>query len=203
MDISAEFISPASTLTSTPVDERPRAPNVSERTQNTNQTPNQPPTQSRSDTLTLNQSTDEAETEDPIAQFLALGKKSITAEIESEDKITEKSRDFSLPNIAGNPEAVLKKAEEIQRQAQALGGNLTTEEQIAVDKARRIGIQARFELEKTAREEAREVRAAQEEERAARRQDAPNPFRGITTPFDIVEETESAVNLGTSINLQA
>ena len=131
-----------------------------------------------------------------------------SAEIESVDKITEKSRDFDLPNTTGDPAAILKKSEEIQRQAQALGNSLTAEEQVAVDKARRLGIQARFELEKAAREEARTEREeALEDKRAEaaaqRRANAPSPFIGITTPFDIVEEIEPVVNLGTSINLTA
>ena len=127
---------------------------------------------------------------------------------EQENVQQTESRRFNSAKVAGNAEATLKKAEQIQRSAQSIG-DLSTQEQAVVNEAKRLAIQARFEIEKEQRDEVRENRVeALNEARInaaeARRANAPNPFaNGIKTPFDKLEEVSSSVTLGNSINLNA
>lgn len=237
MDISVGFSSPITQLSTTRLEAPTRAPNSVENTSPPRRQPLTQPSNA-GDNLSLTDSPENTEpdpietflalgrqkqtqeTQNPplktLETVIAEREQSVEddqaeaalANLESEEAITETSRDFDLLNVAGDPAAILKKSEEIQRQAQARGGDLSAAEQVAVDKARRLGIQARFELEKAEREAQREVRDAElkaerREAEEQRRAAIPSPFRRITTPFDIVEEIEPVVTLGTSINIQA
>jgi len=164
------------------------------------------------------QITKQGKEQDPVEKFLALGRQKgsanpfpakETVQLDK-DRINNqqvKSQRFKSAKVAGDVEATLKNAEEIQRAAQSTG-DLTAQEQAIVSEAKRLVIQARFELEKEQREIVREKREealkeAQAEAAEARRANTPSPFRELKTPFDKIEEVKPIVTLGTSINVSA